>query len=97
MTFACRLTDSELRERRSAVLREAGRAVLETRELANGFAYRFPAEDVWLSELARLIGLERQCCPFLTFQLTAEPENGPIWLEVTGPPEAKAFLAEFLV
>ena len=96
MTFACRLTDSELRERRNTVLREAGRAVLETREMENGFAYRFPAEDRWLDALARLIGLERQCCPFLCFRLTAEPENGPIWLEVTGPPEAKAFLTGFL-
>lgn len=96
MTLACRLTDSELQKRRTTVLREAGRAVREIRELSNGFACRFPAEEEWLGELARLIGLERQCCPFLCFRLTAEPENGPIWLEVTGPPEATAFLTEFL-
>ena len=78
------------------MLRKAGRAVLETQERENGYAYRFPAEDSWLEELVTLIRLERQCCPFLTFRLTAEPEDGPLWLEVTGPPEAKEFLAGFL-
>ena len=96
MTIACRLTDSELQERRSTVLRKAGRAVLETKELTDGYAYRFPAEDLWLDELINLIRLERQCCPFLTFRLTAEPENGPLWLEVTGPSEAKEFLSSLL-
>jgi len=96
VTISCRLTDFELRERRNTVLRKAGRAVLEAKELKSGFAYRFPAEDSWLDELVSIIRLERQCCPFLTFRLTAEPENGPLWLEITGPPEAKEFLAEFL-
>lgn len=96
MTIACLLTDLELQERRSAILRKAGRAVLETKALTNGYAYRFPAEDLWLDELISLIRLERQCCPFLTFRLTAEPENGPLWLEVTGPSAVKEFLASFL-
>jgi hypothetical protein len=40
-----------------------------------------------------LIQLERQCCPFLRFQLTGEPGGGPTWLELTGPAGTREFLA----
>ncbi len=43
--------------------------------------------------LGEFIQLERQCCPFLRFQLTVEPGGGPIWLELTGPPGTREFLA----
>jgi hypothetical protein len=35
---------------------------------------------------------ERECCPFLTFELVAHPNLGPVNLRVTGPPGAKDFL-----
>jgi hypothetical protein len=35
---------------------------------------------------------ERTCCSFLRFQIIAEPENGPIILEVTGPPGTRELL-----
>lgn len=39
---------------------------------------------------------ERQCCRFFRFRLTIEPDLGPFWLEVTGPPGVKEFLSELL-
>jgi hypothetical protein len=32
----------------------------------------------WLALVADLIMAERECCPFLTFHLTAEPKIGPL-------------------
>jgi len=67
-------------------------AVAEERELSDGFAYRFPPEANWITELAQLITFERECCPFIRFALRIEPANGPIWLELTGSEGTKEFL-----
>ncbi len=93
LPVACSLTEAELKGRRAALLERAGRAVLETKELEDGFAYRFPEGDEWLAELAEVIRLERLCCPFLGFRLSVGPGGGPVWLELTGPPGTKEFLS----
>jgi hypothetical protein len=49
------------------------------------------SEDV-LGAIARVIDLERQCCRFLRFQITIEPDGGPLWLECTCPPGTREFL-----
>jgi hypothetical protein len=94
LPIACLLTDSELQVRRRDVLQKAKSAVTEIKELEDGFAYRFSTDESRLSELASLVELEHQCCPFLRFRITVEPGNGPIWLELTGPDGTKAFLAD---
>ena len=93
LPIACSLTDSQLQERRRDVLQKVRSAVVEVREIENGYAYCFPSEGKHLTELAKLVDLERQCCPFLRFCMTVEPANGPIWLEMTGPEGTKEFLA----
>ena len=93
LPIACSLTNSELQERRRDVLRKVRSAVTELRELEDGYAYCFPSDEKWLTELTTLVNLERQCCPFLRFRLTVESGNGPIWLEMTGPDGTKDFLA----
>lgn len=93
---ACRLTDAELRERRSSLLRVVGAAVQETREIEGGLAFGFPADERWLDDLATVVRLERQCCPFLTFRIVAGPELGPFWLEITGPAAAREMIATLL-
>ncbi len=92
--IVCTLTSEELRERRTTLLDRVGRAVQERQEREQGFAYRF-APDAF-DDLVQVIRLERQCCAFLRFSLTAEPGNGPLWLEVTGPVGTKDFLGSFL-
>jgi hypothetical protein len=37
-----------------------------------------------------------ECCPFLTFELAAEPNHGPMIMRVTGPAGAKEFLRTIL-
>jgi hypothetical protein len=90
------LTDAELQERRREVLQKARRAVTEVREIEDGFRYRFSSDGTRIAELAQLVELEHQCCPFLKFRITVEPGDGPIWLELTGPEGTKDFLADLL-
>jgi len=49
-----------------------------------------------LQTIADLIEIERQCCRFLRFEITVEPGEHSIWLEFTGPPGAREFLAGML-
>ena len=83
--IACNLTNAELQERRRTVLETLRSAVLEVKELADGFAYSFPSEGDRFPELAAMVDLERQCCPFLQFRLTVAAGHGPLTLEITGP------------
>ena len=92
LPIACSLTDPEFQQRRADLLKTFQRALLETKELDDGYAYRFPSGANWIAELAQLITFERECCPFLRFNLRLEPANGPLWLELTGPEGTKVFL-----
>jgi len=91
-TVACSLTALEFQERSSGGLQKVRKAVVEVKELESGYAYRFPSDAAWIAELASLITLERQCCPFLQFSIRLEPGPGPIWLELSGPEGTKDFL-----
>jgi hypothetical protein len=94
--IACRLTDAEFREREALLLARFKASVSETVELADGYAFLAPGEKAWIVLLGELMVAERECCPFLRFELTAEPNMGPVTLSVTGPPGAKTFLKRLL-
>jgi hypothetical protein len=91
LPIVCTLSTQELQIRRQTVLQSVAEEVLETNELPGGVSYRFPSDA--FSKVAELIDLERACCQFLKFRLTIEPGNGPLVLEITGPPGAKEFLS----
>jgi hypothetical protein len=93
--IACTLTDAEMQQRRKTVLDAFRKAVLETTPLPQGYAYRLQPTSEVLAQLAHLVDLERQCCPFLTFKITVEAANQPFTLEITGPPEAQVMIADF--
>jgi hypothetical protein len=94
LTVACTLTEAELRERRATILDSVRRAVLDITPLPDGYAYRFEPTSEILSQLTRLVDLERQCCAFLTFRIIVAAGRWPICLEITGPPEAKTVIAD---
>ena len=97
LPLACKLTDTEFQQRRTEILKNFRGAVQETKELENGYRYRFPSTANWIGELAQLITVERECCPFLQFDLRIEAGNGPVWLELTGPEGTKDFLQSLFV
>ncbi|MGA7848946.1 MAG: hypothetical protein WCA13_07535 [Terriglobales bacterium] len=94
-SIACTLTETEMRERRRTILDAFRGATLNVTSLPLGYVYRFEPTSEILTQLARLVDLERQCCPFLTFKIVIEAGNRSICLEITGPLEAKAIIADF--
>jgi hypothetical protein len=68
------------------------KAIEETRELENGYAFRWSSDVVSLLEVAEFVEKERKCCPFLDFKIAVERERGPIWLKITGREGVKVFL-----
>jgi len=94
LPVACTLTPAQFQERRREVLAKVAASMAEVTELDNGFIYRFASNAELLPQLANLIQLEHECCPFLTFRLAVGEGNGPILLEITGPLGTKEFLAE---
>lgn len=97
-TLACRigaLTDAEQNRRRELSI-ELRDAVSQTRELADGYAWRIPTETATAGLVTEFIGLERRCCPFFRFVLEFEPDGGAVWLTITGPPGVKRFIRDEL-
>src|SRR3984893_2768592 len=89
MPIACCLTSAELREREATLLAQFRSAVIETEELSNGYGFHLPGDRKWVAIAAEMIVAERECCPFLTFELVAQPNMGPVIVRVTGPPGTK--------
>ena len=92
MPIACCLTSAELREREASLLTQFRSAVIETEELPDGYAFRIPGNSESITMIAEMIVAERECCPFLTFELVAQPNMGPVIVRVTGPAGAKEFV-----
>ena len=90
MPIACRLTSAELREREATLLAQFRSAVIGTEELRDGYAFR--VDGKWIAIIAKMIVAERECCPFLTFELVAQPNMWPVIVRVTGPAGTKDFL-----
>jgi len=93
LPIACSLDPADLDHRRCEFHRIEGlTTALELTE--SGMKAMFEPRPGILLELARLIDLERDCCRFLEFRITAGQDGGPIWLDVSGPPGTAAFLRE---
>jgi hypothetical protein len=90
--LACKLTPQELAVRKAEVLATIHKALLKSRELSNGYLYRFSDSNQMLDQLLDFIKSERQCCEFFSFTLTIDDEDSSIWLELTGPEGVKEFI-----
>ena len=64
--------------------------------LTDGVRLRFAATSETLTTIARAVEAERYCCRFLRFSITVEPEEEPVFLELTGPRGTRDFLAGLL-
>lgn len=95
--IACCLSSEELRHREATLVAEFKSIRGEVEELDDGYAFRMPGDSKSLAITAELISAERECCPFLTFELLAEPKLGPLVLRVTGPSGSKEFLRSLLL
>lgn len=93
LPIVCTLSPEALKARRDNLLDALRRRSTEHIEIPDGFRLRFTADEQILTEIARTVDAERQCCRFLSFTITVSPDGGPITLDLTGPAGTREFLA----
>jgi hypothetical protein len=96
LPIVCTLGPAALKARREGLLADLMRRADDHQELTDGHRLRFAAAADTLSLIARAIDAERQCCRFLRFRVTVEPDEGPILLELTGPEGTRGFLTALI-
>lgn len=96
LPVACTLDPGTLATRREGLLADLVRRAASREPLADGHRLRFSAAGETLALIARVIDAERRCCRFLRFQLTVDPDEGPVVLELTGPPGTREFIDALL-
>lgn len=92
LCLACSLLGAEFATRREAIARDLFAHADRVEELPDGFGYRFPSAEPWAAKALAFIAEERRCCPFFTFELVFEPDDGPLWLRLRGSEAIKAFV-----
>jgi hypothetical protein len=93
--IACSLPEASQAARETALAATLFAHRLQTRELADGYAFQFPNDAALLAQLLEFIAFERQCCPFFLFELAFEPQQGPLWLRMRGGEGVKEFLSSW--
>lgn len=92
LPIACNLTPDALRGRRAGLLSDLLRRAEDREDVAEGLRLRFAPTGETLATIARAVEAERHCCRFLRFGITVEPDGGPVFLELSGPPGTREFL-----
>lgn len=98
-SLACDLTaiPADVREEHILTSPQLFAMAQEVQDLPNGFAIRFLNESGNFMSIAKFIENERLCCPFFNFGLEVEPNNGAIWLKLTGGEGVKEILQTTLL
>ena len=94
--IACNLSAQDLSVRQVENA-EIMRGIQTTKELSDGYAVQFPGSAEWAKMLLQFVVQERACCPFFTFELHFEAQEGPAWLYIKGPEGAKEFIQEMII
>jgi hypothetical protein len=90
IALACKLTDKDQVKRMNELHQTLFRKVDKAIEHPTSYELVFQKADGDLEiQLAEFIKFERLCCPWLLFQLTFQPENGPISLKMGNSTETK--------
>jgi hypothetical protein len=93
LPIACTLTPAEFQSMREGLLPGLLAKASEKEAIRSGFRWKFDFEQNLVKEAASVMETEHRCCKFLRFVLTVEPDDGPVWLEVTGPQGTEEFLS----
>lgn len=89
-----RALTAEQRKRSEELRGRLTKTISAVEELPSGYSVRLTNDPEVLASAAEWIGLERLCCPFLTFDLRwTAGDSGPPRLALTGPEGTKGFLS----
>jgi hypothetical protein len=91
--IVCALTPAALKVRREGLLARLLQRAQTHEELPGGHRLQFQPTDDALAAITQTLDAEWQCCRFLRFSITVEPDGGPISLELTGPPGTREFIS----
>jgi hypothetical protein len=69
-------------------------AIQRRRELPDGYAFQIDTKQIGTAQLAEWIELERKCCLFFGFEIRWTPQNGDVWLHLSGPQGVKEFILD---
>ena len=94
LPVVCTLAPQTIATRKAGLLPGLVRRAESREDITNGVRFRFPAHA--LSAVATTVDAERRCCRFLRFDITVEPDGGPISLTLGGPPGTREFLSALL-
>lgn len=94
--IACSLDSLELVKRKAELQQEVFGKAEEVVELEDSIRFTFKTSNGFSYRLIEFIDLERNCCPFFSFQLDFKPHHGSITLEMGGPKEAKEILKSLM-
>jgi hypothetical protein len=89
----CELTPEAVRARRAGLLPGLAARAERREDAPDGYRLMFTASNETLHAIADVVDGERRCCRWLRFQLTVEPDDGPVVLTLSGPEGAREFLA----
>ncbi len=91
--IACKLSGPGQANRKTELSR-IFRDSLGHSELEDGYEFEFSGERKQIEKLVELILFERECCPFLEFEISFGAGSGPVALRVRGPEGSKELVAE---
>lgn len=90
IALTCKLTNRDQIRRMNELHQNLFKKVTRTIEHPNSYELMFEkSDDTIIGDLAEFIKFERQCCPWLVFHLTFQPEEGPISLIMGDSEETK--------
>ncbi len=96
LPIACTLTPEALRTRREGLLMDLVRRAERREDLHDGLRLEFAPSAATIALIARAVEAERHCCRFLRFGVRVEPDGGPMFLELTGPPGTRDFVSALI-
>jgi hypothetical protein len=88
-SLVTRFPDPALALRREMLVTGLFKYMAEIQELEGGYAFKFCRSELLVRRIADYIVFEGQHSPQLTFALVAEPNGGPLWLQVRGSESEK--------
>ena len=96
LPIVCTLTPDAIRARREGLLSDLLRQASGREQLPEGLRLQFATATETLATIVRAVDAERHCCRFLRFGITVEPDGGPMFLELSGPPGTREFVEALL-
>jgi hypothetical protein len=82
---SCKLSPAQLAARRHELIPGLFQRADKVEDIPTGVRFHFAGKPGLLTDLARIMDQEQDCCSFLRIQLTMEASEGPITFDVTGP------------